>query len=300
MNDLINILKKTSAFSAKSGWKTNPQEIDISILKRVHNFDISIITSTIDEFEELQNQLGNLEEYETDLDDSTLYYSCKLETARGVVSIIVPYPIAMGIEGSVCNTTKIINSFHPQYLFMIGVCAGNSNITNIGDLVIAEKSLNYNSIVEIEKSDGTTRKKYMQNADGINKNLKSKLSRFFSIDLLKSIKDSNPKHELFEKDLKKHIGLMVTGSSLLRSDEKIKDINESYHNVKGLDMETNGFYFTSTHSANTTPHFVSIKGVSDYGDTAKHKIKSNDRKDYALFNSVNGTIHFIKKEVIIK
>lgn len=300
MNDLIAILKRASAFSAKSGWKTNPQEIDSGILKRVHNFDISIITSTIDEFEELQNQLGNLEEYETDLDDSTLYYSCELETSRGFVSIIVPYPIAMGIEGSVCNTTKIINSFHPQYLFMVGVCAGNSNVTNIGDLVIAEKSLNYNSIVEIEKADGTTRMKYMQNADGINKNLKSKLSRFFSSEVLKSIKDSNPKHKLFERNLKKHIGLMVTGSSLLRSDEKIKNINEAYHNVKGLDMETNGFYFTSTHSANTTPHFASIKGVSDYGDTAKHKIKSSDRKEYALFNSVKGTIQFIKKEVIIK
>lgn len=300
MNELIKILKNASKFSEKSGWKKKESERSSNVLKQIHDFDISIITSTIDEFEELQKQLGNLEEYETDLDDSTLYYACKFETQRGSVKIIVPYPIAMGIEGSVCNTTKIINSFHPQYLFMIGVCAGNSNVTKIGDIIIAEKSLNYNSIVEIEKSDGTTRKKYMQNADGINKNLKSKLSRFFSKTVLEEIKNSNPINNLFENDLKKHIGLMVTGSSLLRSDDKIKDINDSYHNVKGLDMETNGFYFTSTHSANTTPHFVSIKGVSDYGDTAKHKQKSKDRKDYALFNSVNGTLRFIKKEAIIK
>jgi len=300
MNELIQILKNASKFSDNSGWKEVAPNISTDILKQVHNFDVSIITSTIDEFEELQKQLGNLEEYETDLDDSTLYYACEFETDRGDVNIVVPYPIAMGIEGSVCNTTKIINSFHPQYLFMIGVCAGNSNVTNIGDLIIAEKSLTYNSIVEIEKSDGTTRKKYMQNADGINKNLKSKLSRFFSAAELKLIKDSNPKTDLFDKELKRHIGLMVTGSSLMRSDEKIKDINESYHNVKGLDMETNGFYFTSTHSANTTPNFVCIKGVSDYGDTVKHKIKSTDRKDYALYNSVNGTLKFMKKEVIIK
>lgn len=295
MKDLIKLFKETSSWAEKSGWKSNPYVNQHSLL--VKEFDIGIIPSTIDEFEALQSQIRSFEEFETDLDDSTLYYSGVVESKRGKSNVIVPYPIAMGIEGAVCNSTKIINSFHPKYLFMIGVCAGNKNVANIGDLVIAEKSLNYNKVVEINKSDGDSRKKYMQSADPINKNLKAKLSRFFTPQILQKIKESFSEQEKFEKPLKKHVGLMVTGSSLLRSNEKIREINESYHNVKGFDMETCGFYFTSAHSANTVPKFVSIKGISDFGDSTNHKIKSKERKDYALNNSIKGILMFIKKEI---
>lgn len=300
MEDIVKLFTKASKFSEESNWKTESLILSPKskgVISNIASFDIGIITSTIDEFEEIQKQLENLTEYESDLDDSTLYYSGHIKTKKETRSVIVPYPIAMGIEGSVCNTTKIINSFHPEFLFMVGICAGNQNVTNIGDLVIAEKSVNYNSIVEMNKAEGNTRMKYMQDADSINKNLKAKLSRYFTQDKLNVIKNSNPLLELFKGDLKKHIGLMVTGSSLMRSDEKIKEINESYHNVKGLDMETNGFYFTSSHAANTIPKFVSIKGVSDFGDSTNHKTKSEDRKQYALSNSIRATIMFINEEI---
>lgn len=300
MEDIVKIFAKTSKFAINSKWKTEKssyQSISARVVNGIESFDLGIITSTIDEFEELQDQIGNLTEYETDLDDSTLYYTGQVESKKGNCSVIVPYPIAMGIEGSVCNTTKIINSFHPKYLFMVGVCAGNKNVTKIGDIIIAEKSINYNNVVEINKAGGITQKKYMQSADSINKNLKAKLSRFFTKDKLNLIKQSDSDKTLYDNNINKHIGLMVTGSSLVRSDEKIKEINDSYHDVKGMDMETNGFYFTASHSSNTIPKFVSIKGVSDFGNSTNHKIKNIDRKRYALKNGVMATLIFIQEEV---
>ncbi|RMA67683.1 5'-methylthioadenosine/S-adenosylhomocysteine nucleosidase family protein [Ulvibacter antarcticus] len=261
-------------------------------------FDIGIITATDEEFNSFVVLLEECEEFNTDLNDSTIYYEGKISTNNGVKKIILPYPISMGVEAVVSTTSKLLTQFNLKYLFMVGICAGNKNVTNIGDVIIAEKSLNYNEIVEVQKEDKDVKKKFRQNADSIDKNLKSRLSLFTKQIDLPKIKGKYKDNSDFTKPLKCHIGLMVSGSSLLRSDSKIKEINEDYHGIKGMDMETNGFYFTSSHSLkDSKPKFVSIKSVSDFGDSTNHKLSGEKRKSYALHTSSTTLLEFIFNHV---
>lgn len=63
-----------------------------------------------------------------------------------------------------------------------------------------------------------------------------------------------------------------------------------------MDMETQGFYFSASNSfKNLLPKYVSIKSVSDYGDSTKHKLSGEERKKYALFTSSVTAIEFIKE-----
>jgi len=85
----------------------------------------------------------------------------------------------------------------------------------------------------------------MQTPDSINRSLKTKLSQFASSDLIRQIQDSYPEKHKIDKELNCKMGLLVTGNSLVRSQLKVDEINQSYLNVIGLDMETHGFYYAA-------------------------------------------------------
>lgn len=293
MKVFIDLIKKVNSFKAEAeaiiGTQTVPK-----ILTLLKQFDIGVITATPDEFQSIKSLLNNVEEFATEDDDSNTYYSGTISNSKRNFKIILPYPLEMGIPSVVSTTTKIITNFHPKHLFMIGISAGNKNVNNIGDILIAEKSINYNEVVEIEKKDHTTLRKFMQNTDSINKFLKTQLSQFSNSELIKQIQETYPHKKKIERELKCKIGLLVTGNSLVRSQSKVDEINQSYHNVIGLDMETNGFYFSAAHTLRQgTPYFVSMKSVSDFGDNSNHKLSSDERRHYALYTSSNAFKSFI-------
>lgn len=256
---------------------------------------VSIITSTIEEFNSIREKLINVEEIEVGNKDSIIYYKGEIKNSKNNIKIVLPFPLSMGIESTVLVTTKVLNYFNPKYIFMVGICAGNKNLTKIGDIIIAEKSLNYNEIVETKKEGKESVKKFMQTAEAINKNLKSRISLLSKTKYISEIREQCSSLKNIPENLTCHIGLLVTGSSLVRSGEKIKEINESYYNVKGLDMETYGFYYAANNTyKNQQPYFASIKAVSDYGDETKHKMSAKERKNYALYTSSAALIYFIK------
>lgn len=291
ISDILDIIKRTSQFS-----QDVKKEFPIRLNEKstVFKSDIAIMTSTPKEFEVLTNLLDDVKELTIENNDSLIYYTAQIKTQNKSLNVIVPYPVSMGLESAVISTTKTIAHFSPSLIIMCGICAGNKNVAKIGDLVIAEKTVNYSNVYEIGSSDKVAKKKFMQNADSINKNLKARLTLFANSKELNIIADKLSLPE--EIKPKCHLGLMVTGSSLLRSNEKMKEINDSYHGVKGMDMETHGLYFAASNSnKENIPLYVSMKAVSDYGDKTNHKLSTDERSKIALEISANSAIRFIEQ-----
>ena len=257
--------------------------------------DVALLASTTQEFNSILPFLYDVSEVIIENNDALIYFTGRLNAKARILNIVIPVPINMGIEASVITTTKLISHFSPDILIMCGICAGNKNVTNIGDLVIAEKSVNYNNIVEISKSGGDVKKKFMQSADSINKNLKARLTLFASTGI-KHVFENIELPKEFLHELQCHVGLVVTGSSLSRSKEKMDEINESYHGVKAMDMETYGMYFAASNSnRDNIPLFVSMKAVSDFGDETTHKVSAEKRAKLALSVSVQCVINFLSE-----
>jgi len=257
-------------------------------------FDVVLITATNNEFEAAKIILEKAKEIQFNKNDSTIYYSGEIRSSHKTFKILLPFPYSMGIEAASSLTTKVISLFRPKYIFMVGICAGNKNVTKIGDVIFVEKSLNYHSVVEIERKNKSHDKKFMHNISSINGHLKSQLELFSNSSHFSNIKKSYPHKTEIKNKLKSHIGLMVTGSSLVRSKTIIEEINTTYHGVKGLDMETYGVYYASTQVfKDYAPSFISIKSVSDYGDNSKHELTSTSRKKYALHTSTEAAKLFI-------
>lgn len=297
MKILVEIARETLKFKEEADQILGTSFSRKQFIKNYPIFDIAIITSSLDEFDTIKDLLLDCSEL-TITNDNHIFYSGKILTKSGNLSVVLPVPIAMGIEATVSLTTKVLTYFIPKYIFMVGICAGNKNVTKIGDIIIAEKALNYNEIVEVQKKDASTLKKFMQNADSINVKLKTKLNLFSRSEIISEIQDSYEDKAILSEPLTCSVGVMVTGSSLVRSETKIAEINDSYHNVKGLDMETCGFYYSCCNTFNDKQqYFVSIKSVSDFGDNTTHKLNQQQRKKYALYTSSQALTRFIKMEL---
>lgn len=259
-------------------------------------YEIAILTANIDEFESLKIILDNVKQTTFNKNDSTIYYTGEIRNKVKICKVLLPLPYTMGIEASAALVTKVISTFRPRHIFMAGTCAGNKNIVKVGDIVVAEKSLNYHGIVAIERRDGSLDKKFAHNISSINGNLKNQLELFSKSVDLRKIKSGYHEKEKIENILTCHIGLLVTGSTLVRSNKVMEEINSTYPGVKGLDMETYGLYYASTQVfKDYAPNFVSIKSVSDFGDDSIHKLSAKERKDYALHTSSNALKMFINE-----
>lgn len=285
-----NIFLRAVAFSNENAF---PKQTNS---KKLLNADIVIMTATPQEFDSIKSGLNNLKEIEFGANDSDIYYKAELLGLNKLFSIVLPYPNGIGIEAAVNCTSKAISLFSPALVIMCGICAGNKNVTEIGDLIIAEKTINYGNVVEIEKEGTVSKKKFMQTADSINKNLKARLTLFSTSQTFQKVIESIDLPHNLKRVPICQLGLMVTGSTLLRSNEKMTDINDSYHGVKAMDMESHGVYYASSNSnKDRNPLYFSMKAVSDFGDSTNHKISSIQRNELALQISAKSTIGFIKE-----
>jgi nucleoside phosphorylase len=259
--------------------------------------DIVIICATQDEFNSFKNILRDFNRIDI-VNDSTLYYKGYIQGINDTFSVILPVPSDMGIATAAIVTTKCINQFRPRFLFMVGIAAGIKASTKVGDVIIADQALNYNEVIEIENADQSTRTKYMHNTISISPNLRSRFSMFLNSNNVNDISEHSSLKELNRK-ARFHIGTMVSGGSLIRSKERIKQLVRDYHNIKGIDMETYGVYkAVYSFDYDNVPDFISIKSVSDFGDNDTHKeIKdSSKRKELALFTATTTLQKFIGSE----
>lgn len=296
MKEIIQLIDSCKGFK-KEAIQILGIEQSVYKVEEYHGlYEIAILTANIDEFESLKLILDNAKQTTFNKNDSTIYYTGEIRTKEKICKVILPLPYTMGIEASAALITKVISTFRPKHIFMAGTCAGNKNVVKVGDIIIAEKSLNYHGIVAIERKDSTSDKKFIHNISSINGNLKNQLELFSKSTALRKIKSSYPEKDKLEAALNCHIGLLVTGSSLVRSNKVMEEINSTYPGVKGLDMETYGLYYASTQVfKDYAPNFVSIKSVSDFGDESTHKLSAKERKEYALHTSSNALKIFINE-----
>lgn len=287
MQSIVELINKVRAFNQEALKILGVKEsITSPIVRQQLSFDIAVLTATPAEFKSVISMLSDIKEFEIGELDATIYHSGILKDKNKSFKVLVPYPTGMGSTITSSITTKIMTIFAPRYIFMIGIAAGNKNINNVGDILIAEKSINYEEVVEIEKKNKTTLKKFMQNADSINTYFKTKLTKFSTSSSIQEIQNGYKNKKKIESELKCKIGLIVTGSSIIRSQSKIEELNKTYHNIIGLDMETHGLYYVASNTLKTgAPYFVSIKSVSDFGDSSQHSLSLNERRDYALYTS---------------
>lgn len=273
-------------------------EEEVLSKKRTPDVDCAIITAVPIEWESVYKCGLDWNQYEIE-GDPTIYYLSQYEKDGRVISMLLVQQSQMGMVSASAITSKIVTTFQPRLVCMLGITGGCKGEVEIGDIIIANESWDYGSgkIKPKEEGDG-----FVLSPEPHQVSIPSAVREYFSADfsemlynIRKSWNDGNGTRQ--DKDIKIHIGALASGAAVVQ-DEKIvlEYILPQNRKVLGVDMETYAIYYAANNTYNTKPIFFSIKTVCDYANRDK-----NDKyQQYAAYVSTHfymEIIHDIIKRI---
>jgi nucleoside phosphorylase/CheY-like chemotaxis protein len=221
------------------------------------------------------------------LDDSSFYRKAKLNILGKDYSLCIGSPPEMGLVSTTMYSQKVIEKLRPRYIAMNGICAGIEDRCNIGDVLLASPTWEWQSGKYLSPEQGfQIEPKQVSLPDYI-------LSRFEQIaedqaslhDIYLSWKGSKP-----SSSPKLHIGPVVSGSSVLSSSTMVDDIKDQHRKLLGIEMEIYGMYYSAVHASSPKPSFFALKSVCDFANEQK----SDDFQDYCAYMSTKVLINFLE------
>lgn len=183
------------------------------------------------------------------------------------ISIALGFAQRMGPVASTVLCTKAIEILRPKVILMAGICGAVGDKANIGDLIVADASWDWQSGKYVDKGTADFElAPHQLNIPAKTHSIFLKLKREagfwanFHKDVIE-LKIDTPKLVR---------GPVATGASVIADERVIQKIrDEQNKNVVGIDMETYGVYAACA-SAEYTVGAVSLKSVCD---------KANKQKD---------------------
>ncbi len=168
----------------------------------------------------------------------------------------------MGPIASAHAATAVLSEFRPRVLIMTGICGGFADHVNVGDVVIAEKSWDWQSgkwTDEGTLSIATDQRDASPELVAEARSADTVLSSLYEAYLLKKPPVSP----------KLIVGPMVTGSSVVASLDIQKVFRTQHRKMVGVDMECYGLYYAAENHASAPVRTLCVKAVSDLADRAK-------------------------------
>ena len=258
--------------------------------------DIAIITAVQEEYEAALALFDGWTRLRLP-DDPTIYQTATIICGEDSKNLLLTMLPEMGMTASSCLTTKIIKSFSPSQIYMLGICGGVKGDVNLDDLVVSSISWDYGSGKIMPRDDGDgTRTYYIHNASpnqiDISASINSEITAYGD-EFIKEIQEEwNRTHEDKHIAPKIHIAPMPSGAAVVCDNGLFSEIIKPQHiKSKALDMETYGVYFAIKNSTTKNIEFFSAKAVSDFADNEKN----DDHHKSCCFISANFVKKFIMK-----
>lgn len=176
--------------------------------------------------------------------------------------IVCAHLSQMGPISAAHAATALLTEYRPRILLMTGICGGFSEHVCIGDVIIAEKSWDWQAGKWTEDGSLATASDQRAAAPEL-----VALARSAESALLPLYK----KYELSKPSIapKLVVGPMVTGSSVIASLDIQKAFRNQHRKMVGVDMECYGLYYAAENHAAAPVKAICIKAVSDLADRAK-------------------------------
>lgn len=178
---------------------------------------------------------------------------------------LVAHAKQMGMVAACHLTQSIINEFRPKIVLMTGICGGLPGETKLGDLVIADKSWDWQS--GKYAADGKFKaapdpKDASPKLVAEAKALEAGVNEVLKVLIDKSLRSPGTKPVFVD-------GPMLTGSSVVASKEIHELFVAQHRKPVAVDMETYGVYYACHMAGAPAPEFVCMKAVSDQTDANK-------------------------------
>ncbi|WP_414473226.1 response regulator [Microvirga sp. M2] len=258
-----------------------------------YGVDVAIITALPTELAEVRRlswAWGGAEA----LDNVSFFYRGEFTSGDRKCSAVCAAAPRMGMVSAALVTMKIIEKFRPKLLIMTGICAGFKNECDFGDVLLAERTWDWQmgKYTEVEfqiapdqldvPTEIVERFQQLQEDKQLRFNISDKYS-------------GNKPNRI--PDIK--IGPVVSGSAVLADQRLLTEIKTQHRKLLGVEMEQYGVYLASKDCSSPRPIAIGLKGVSDFAD----KKKDNKFQGYAAHMSAGVMAAFCErygKDLLIK
>lgn len=189
------------------------------------------------------------------------YYIGKLSETPVVLTALNDMG-SIKINASINITDEAIRIFSPKFAIMLGICASLNSKVSIGDVIIANPIVSYDSKKEFNSQviyRGQRFYPYLL------------INRFDNISLQKF------------KNFRVFKGEVLSGETLVNSDQFKKNIMDAFPEIMALEMEGIGF---SSICVKNNVQWILIKGVSDNGVNKKDEFQQTAAENSYLVSKL--------------
>lgn len=190
----------------------------------------------------------------------------------------------MGPIAATHSTEVVLKHFKPRVIIMTGICGGFSDAVSVGDVVIAEKSWDWQSGKWVEDwslQAASDPKEASNELVSLAKTIDVEMSSFYE-----QYTGFRPAHHP-----KLIPAPMVSGSSVVASTDIQKVFRSQHRKMAAIDMECYGLYYSCANHHGQPTKMICIKSVSDLADRAK----DDNYQSYCSFISARVALRLIEK-----
>jgi nucleoside phosphorylase len=194
----------------------------------------------------------------------TLFKKGSLQAGERTLSVVAAHSKSMGMVAA-CHLTKtLIETFRPKTLVMTGFCGGLPGEVELGDVIIAERSWDWQSgkWTDTGFEQAPDQKEASGELVALAKSLESESVEFMRI----VAHHRNPGRAPKFRD-----GPMLTGSAVVTDEELHEMFAKQHRKAIAVDMECYGVYYSAYYAEEPKPLFLCVKTVADLCGGAKGK-----------------------------
>lgn len=219
-------------------------------------------------------------EAEQPLDDSTWFARGWFKCGDRVINVSAISAPRMGLVSSALLAAKAITNLRPKFLAMTGICAGVESKSEIGDVLVANPSWNWQSgkhkVTELGPHFNASPHdlplpEYMSSRVEQLSADKTALSKIKANFISPPVKN----------ELSLRCGPVASGSAVVADEEVLERLLDVDRGMLGLEMEIYGLYAASFSAAHPRPTAIAFKSVCDFGT----KDKNDSYQIYAAYTS---------------
>ena len=243
-------------------------------MKKKFETDVALLSVTTTEF----NAVMHFHEWKakTFPGDDQIYDVSSFERDGKERSLVHAKISEMGMPAAAATAMKVIYTFRPRYIIMVGIAAGvaKSEFENqmYGDVILPDVVWNYSAGKFVSPDKASI---VYGNLGFLPRSTSEEIPEEIIPYLRRAVESSeNPCHA--------YIGPMACGSTVVASRELLeKQVYSQYQSTAGLDMESYAVVYAANHSSDPKPIPIIVKSVCDFADSKK----SDDYQRFAAYSS---------------
>ncbi len=249
--------------------------------------DFGIITILDEELDAILSKLSNHKQRQ-ETSERTFFEAQIKNTVNTLNQNIVVLQIhRAGNTNSALSTDWLIKKFNPKYLLLVGIAAGDSKSTKLGDLVVASDIFYYES--EKTLSRGAQARPKMIPCSRLLYDRAKALRRQKS---WHSNITTKPPSILTSASPNIHWDVIAAGEKVQASGRIFEKLQKLQGKIIALAMEGWGLA-DAAYSIDNVTNFIEIRGISDFADSAK----GDNYRDYAADVAASFAIELIRNSI---